>query len=596
MTKPEDANSKIQSGDLAVLQELLDRGFGDPIGSSAESLESLQEAIAAEASACQAGKPWPAKIHPLFRGKGPHTALNILRFVDLLFDRMRDGSELHADINRELDKLRLSVASCALISLQTLVDIKAPFRQFIQLVFEAGKGWYAGVGRLGNAFSDPFNESIELICKSPSPAMAFMKACAKLEAANKGILERSSKLELRLQSGEAGQIKAQLARRRAATQINRTLGSLQIAKRAHEFILGPWKNSLQLTMIKHGEDSDAWRRMVRLTDTLADTLQPIETNEQRQQAFKAIPVLNEELHDALLSEQHNEQSDAIAEIDDLLVQLLTQAEIEYKTLPKIPLFESASGVTMSISHSLKAEARMQTLGKWYVYQEKDMDTAIRCKLALISEEAEMQVFVNMLGVKCLQQSLDEFAFALSTGAMQPLHPVSNLDASIARIIYTLNKRVMELDRRQAELEERRQQQRERLEQARAAAKAKAEAEALALEQAKAEVKRLQAEHKRQKEQAAQAAIEADADALISTFSAGDWILLKQEDEEVEAKLAVKMKSSGKYIFVDRIGIKLAELQHEDMIQMLIRGELRPLDAADIENSLSRVLGSMRGGK
>src|SRR5690606_35129636 len=103
-------------------------------------------------------------------------------------------------------------------------------------------------------------------------------------------------------------------------------------------------------------------------------------------------------------------------------------------------------------------------------------------------------------------------------------------------------------------------------QAREKARAKAEAEAarLAVEEA---------ERRRQREAAAQREAQVvqarQAEAQVDALTLGTWAEIPDATgQRVRAKLAVSMRSTGRYIFVDRVGSQVAEYKREQLVDLL----------------------------
>ena len=68
-------------------------------------------------------------------------------------------------------------------------------------------------------------------------------------------------------------------------------------------------------------------------------------------------------------------------------------------------------------------------------------------------------------------------------------------------------------------------------------------------------------------------------------------------ETARCKLAVKMKSSGRYIFVNTAGIKDRELQRDELIEHLMNGSASIVNlGVQFEDTLAQVVSSLRKGR
>ncbi|HKK57190.1 DUF1631 domain-containing protein [Marinobacter sp.] len=78
---------------------------------------------------------------------------------------------------------------------------------------------------------------------------------------------------------------------------------------------------------------------------------------------------------------------------------------------------------------------------------------------------------------------------------------------------------------------------------------------------------------------------------------GSWIEMTQESGKLRCKLAAFIKTTGKYIFVNRSGAKVAEYQREDLANALERGEIGMLDDGLIfDRALESIIDNLRNSR
>src|SRR5690606_21165610 len=71
--------------------------------------------------------------------------------------------------------------------------------------------------------------------------------------------------------------------------------------------------------------------------------------------------------------------------------------------------------------------------------------------------------------------------------------------------------------------------------------------------------------------------ERDALTRIDHLQVGGWVELQQDGHPVRCRLAAVIRATGKYIFVNRAGIKVAENNREGLAQLYKTGMLSILD-------------------
>ncbi|MCW9000804.1 MAG: DUF1631 domain-containing protein, partial [Kangiellaceae bacterium] len=92
-------------------------------------------------------------------------------------------------------------------------------------------------------------------------------------------------------------------------------------------------------------------------------------------------------------------------------------------------------------------------------------------------------------------------------------------------------------------------------------------------------------------------ISEESKNAVANFSAGSWFDLKVNDEYKRAKLAARIVSSGKFIFVNRSGVKLAEYLTDGLAAAYQIGDLKVLDdEALFDRALKSVISNLRAMK
>jgi len=230
------------------------------------------------------------------------------------------------------------------------------------------------------------------------------------------------------------------------------------------------------------------------------------------------------------------------------------------------------------------------LADWFEIE----DQGETVKISLIADFAQSQqlLFANYLGMKAAQLSYQEFNERIKQGSLKKLSRVQDFSVVFEQAIKGLSK--IAENQKQARLQ--------------AAEKAKAEAEKLLEDRRKSEElseQRAQEIAQRTKQLLAKRADKERLEKenavaqLIKAFSLGAWISIKEAEalEPQRYKLVVKLAAMGKYIFVDRLGIKKREFMEIDLVQAILSKEIEILsDGAEFEDSLERVVSRIRMSK
>ncbi|MCG7199988.1 DUF1631 domain-containing protein [Marinobacter pelagius] len=92
-------------------------------------------------------------------------------------------------------------------------------------------------------------------------------------------------------------------------------------------------------------------------------------------------------------------------------------------------------------------------------------------------------------------------------------------------------------------------------------------------------------------------IEAEWLARADSLRVGSWIELNRDDNRIRCKLAAFIKATGKYIFVNRSGAKVAEYPREQLARAMAAGEIGMLDDGLIfDRALESIIDNLRSSR
>ena len=231
-----------------------------------------------------------------------------------------------------------------------------------------------------------------------------------------------------------------------------------------------------------------------------------------------------------------------------------------------------------------------SVGDWYILS--DQGESLSIKLISCFDQSQQLLFSNYLGMKSAQFSFQNFKDRLSDGSLKKMPKGQAFLGVFDQAIKGLSK--VADNQKQARL--------------------------IAAEKAKAEAERLLEDRRQSDEMANQRAQEiaqhtknllakradkqrAEKDnatlEIIRSFKLGAWIAiqLKEESEPQRFKLVVILAATGKYVFVDRLGVRRREFLEAELMEEIQSKRLVILsDGAEFEDSLQRVVSRLRMSK
>ena len=83
--------------------------------------------------------------------------------------------------------------------------------------------------------------------------------------------------------------------------------------------------------------------------------------------------------------------------------------------------------------------------------------------------------------------------------------------------------------------------------------------------------------------------------MVDSMAVGAWVeFINDKQEKSRCKLAVIIRGTDKYIFVNRVGIKVAEYTRSSLIEAAKKGVISMLDNALLfDRALESVIGHLR---
>lgn len=548
-----------------------------------------------------------------------------LIFVDQFFFQLLDEAELDQELTNLVLQLRVPFAKALLLDEGLVNENNHVIRLFFELLIASGRSWYGGLGRAGESYYKQIVALVEFIKNQfETDFSALSTAYEQLNTFVDKENQRVVRLEKRLLDTETGQIRARRAQHVAVSILNNNLAGKLLPKNLIQFLHGPWQDELRLFVIQKGPDQQVLKGIEKLFLALLFSFQAPGSDEARQKLYSIVPMLGEEFrkHIESISNTPEKYQEIISQVEAAHIQILKGEALVCEEVPYLEEPDMIAGVATTISAQLVKKAEELEEGDWLNYSVEDGDS-MRCKLLSKIADTDQLLFVNRNGLKVLQKGLEDMAFCLSTHVAKPISNEPCFVMAYQKTARTVLEKfeanqqsIREHQARKAEeeriLEVQRLKEQQALiaeERARAAAatKARLEAEVLALAKAQAEKEAAEQSRLDEIEREQQARLQRENEAIdarkvarlsLHSINIGAWVEVPNSDGVVtKCTLAVKINSTGKFIFVDRNGLKVTELLRNDLVELLVEKKARILELGEnFEDRLAKVVGSMRQDK
>lgn len=446
--------------------------------------------------------------------------------------------------------------------------------------------------------------------------------------------KRAAMLETRLCETELANLKLISAEARVADTINRNLAQRPLPAELHNAIAGTLKSELQYWAFNTDPTElpqlPLWKSWQRLLPALGQLFSGEDIAVDDQLLYDQIPLVLTELERSMQHPSSNPQiyAQLVEQLNRCLMRAIQKQALECTLFPELANAGGQSDVHTHVPKTLLQQTDSISVGDWIIFNSDGTDP-IRCKLALKNPALDQLLFVDHTGRKVMNKNTKDFALCLSTGIARPLRPqnlVHIIHALLPPLIERANRSVQAqllLQKNKAEQvvraliaqqqaaaavaeRERAAEQvriEEQLETRRSAArKAMMEARALADDKMRRAAEQAAETERLRIEQAATQAAEStakqqQATQSISELQVGAWLEISNEfnsTEKLRAKLSVIISSTGKYIFADQVGRKLAEYTREQLIVLMVDEQIKILRNGDnFEDQLAKVIRGLR---
>jgi hypothetical protein len=499
-------------------------------------------------------------LSQLLVNKVPDKALSIgqidddaINLVAMLFQFILDDRNLAAPMKALIARLQIPIIKVAMLDKTFFSKGGHPARKLLNEIANASLGWTPA----GNIDRDPFynkvTEVVEyLLNESGDDAAVFQHALADFVNFLEVDRRRTHLVEQRTVNAEDGKAKSELARNRVQEVLNEKVAGKSLPKVVISLLQDAWSNVLFLIYLKEGEGESNWQNALNIVDDLLWTVEPISDAVSRQKLMKMVPGLLKSLRQGLTQIAYNpfDMNQLFADLEAIhLAQLKSKNEPAPHVEPE-----------KNIPQPRQIE---RTLDQ--VLAERDADNSSLAALDTELDQQLAQLDSDLLG------DLDE----LSTEPEEIVKPVKKDDAKAKPVVSEAEAAVKPLAQESASSTDA------------PSALERVVVDALVVN-GSSEVDQTELE------------LAEDDPSLqrVDSLAMGHWIEIHQsEDKKYRCRLAAVIRSTGKYIFVNRSGMKVAEHNRMSLALAIKHGQITMLDEGLLfDRALESVIGNLRKSK
>ncbi|MEH6356037.1 MAG: DUF1631 family protein [Marinobacter sp.] len=467
------------------------------------------------------------------------------------------------------------------------------------------RGWSPGTGRSARVLADQLDDMTVAITeafaqKKSASADDFFQRWSELTRRQKA---QTNHLHDRLLTTEQGAARQRYADQTARALVSRALQGRRLPAAFNEFIEKYWLPLLTRALRDGGIDGSDFRHGRKLLEWLVWLGDPALSDGQRDRLYQ----VGEQMTDRLMEVWQRIMDMALSANTLYDIQLAMMERMRDSSNCELHSTDACIGAIAADLHWLGLKAPPASdidaaSERWYV-MSRDGAEQRRYFFALLPDTAEI-LWTNSAGVKLGFQDFSQFCAQRERGEIRPLQDSVAFSHVLQQTLVVLVAAAAQQGRERAaaavaanaraEALRRERQQREEQDQ-----------QQLAARQAEAERLRCQTENQRlakakvQEEMAWQQRLRM-AEKQVFGLNSGHWIVILDpsiRSAGVERmKLAIRLITRHKMVFVDRLGLNQREFQEQELAEHIAAEKIRVLDSGvNFDDTLSDVVGRIRGG-
>ncbi len=256
---------------------------------------------------------------------------DVIKLVDMLFEFILEDRNLADPMKALLARLQIPIIKVALADPSFFNKGGHPARRLLNEMATAALGWedgrkkdplYRKISQIIERVLKEFDRNIELFGVLLEDFTQFIEKER----------HRASILEQRTLDEEDGKAKAEVGRNNVSEELDRIIGGKTLPAVAEKLLRGPWANVMFLVHMRHGGDSEAWQRAVETASLLVWSMLPVTDQAHREKLMAALPALLKSVRRGLegISYNPSEQSELLCDLENTHLEILKKTDVMLK--------------------------------------------------------------------------------------------------------------------------------------------------------------------------------------------------------------------------------------------------------------------------
>jgi hypothetical protein len=458
---------------------------------------------------------------------------DVINLVSMMFEFILDDRNLAAPMKALIGRLQIPMVKVAIADKTFFSKGGHPARRLLNELAMACLGWQESSeeNQRKDSLYNKMEETVRTVLTDFDTDMSIFE---RLLVDFRSFLDKEKRraqiLEQRTIDAEDGKAKSERARAQVDAELNRICANTELPMAVSKLLREAWANVMFITSLKQGVDSDEWRNASVTAQQLVWSVTAPMDKDNRQRLLKLVPELLQKVRTGLES-----ISFSPFETTNMFKQLemVHLARLRAEPKPTADTLTSAAALEAKASEMARKNADMKAAM---------LEAQRKAALNAVNPAPTQEIFT----VVDEQQSADVTAEVTVEVAVEVAASDSEVLSQVADVGAIANEMI---------------------------------AEPIASREGVTESIQIDPQHL----------------ALVSNITQGTWFEMQGESgEKYRCRLAAIIRSVGKYIFVNRSGMKVAEESRESLALALQTKRLTILDDGMLfDRALEAVIGNLR---
>lgn len=494
---------------------------------------------------------------------------DVINLVSMMFDFILDDRNLASPMKALIGRLQIPMVKVAIADKTFFSKGGHPARRLLNEMAMAALGWqessdanYHSDGQRKDSLYNKMETTVQTILSEFDTDMAiFNNLLTDFRAFLEKDKRRAQILEQRTIDAEDGKAKSERARLQVDSVLNRLTSGHDLPVPAQKLLRDAWGNVLFIISLKQGVESSEWQAGIRTAQQLVWSLTAPMSKENRQGLLKLVPQLLQKLREGLedISYSPFETTQLFKQLETLhLARLRSVPKIDETPVPAAVVTPQIKVKLADVPAAVPTVTRVQVAEVPVLVPVADLPKVESAEVVQnTSAEIEAAAPISDVNTSVVAESANDAAEIPTLAvaevvevpvleevvAVEPLVPVGATLESLETFVVVNDEPIVS--------------------------------------------------------HGDDSLPEGDQHlSLVGNLTQGSWFEMQSEDgQKFRSRLAAIIRATGKYIFVNRSGVKVAEETRMSLALALKSGRLQVLDDGMLfDRALEAVIGNLRNSR